>query len=189
MKRDELETAIVAASAAIGQSHVLVIGSQAILASFDESLLPSRAYQSREVDIAPLEDDERESLATLIDVAVGEWSSFDLKHGYYVQGVSVRSAFLPDGWAGRLVEVRPTNATNIFGLCLEPHDLCAAKMGRNDEKDREFVAALVNARLVDAQRILTRIDRINDSRFTRPHRAAAVSFVRHLLRAGRNLED
>ena len=183
MKRDQLEAAIVTASVAIGQSHVLVIGSQAILASFDESLLPSRAYQSREVDIAPFEDDERESLATLIDVAAGEWSSFDLKHGYYVQGVSVGTAFLPNGWADRLVEVRPTSAPNIFGLCLEPHDLCAAKMGRNDEKDREFVAALVNARLVDTQLILSRINSIHDQRFTRPHRAAALSFVRHLMRS------
>ncbi len=180
MKRSQLNLAITTATKAIGQSHVLVIGSQAILGSFSEQELPERAYQSREVDIAPLDDDDVESLSTLIDAAAGEWSPFDRKHGFYVQGVSVRTAFLPRGWFDRLVEVRPDRAQPSIGLCLEPHDLCAAKLGRNDEKDRDFVTALVRAGLVDLRTISDRIALIDDERFTKSLRARASSFVRHL---------
>ncbi len=180
MKRSQLELAIHTASTAIGQAQVLVIGSQAILGSFTERDLPERAYQSREVDIAPLTDDENESLATLIDVTAGEWSPFDKKYGFYVQGVGVRTAYLPQGWFDRLVEVRADKSGTSIGLCLEPHDLCAAKLARNDEKDREFVTALVRAKLVDARTIVERIELIDDARFTNPQRATSLSFARHL---------
>jgi hypothetical protein len=43
---------------------VLVIGSQAILGSYDETRLPARATLSEEVDIAPITDDEDYTLAT-----------------------------------------------------------------------------------------------------------------------------
>lgn len=180
MKQSQLNLAIQTATTAIGQSHVLIIGSQAILGSYSERELPVRAYQSREVDIAPLTDDAIESLATLIDAVAGEWSPFDVKHGFYIQGVSVRTAFLPLGWFERLVEVRPSKSESAIGLCLEPHDLCAAKLGRNDEKDRDFVTALVRAHLVDARVIAQRIESIDDARFTKEAKAAAASFAHHL---------
>ncbi|MEO8094878.1 MAG: hypothetical protein ABI632_08095, partial [Pseudolysinimonas sp.] len=50
---------------------------------------------SHEVDIAPLDDDARESLATRLDAFAGKWSEFDERNGFYIQGVSVRTAFLP----------------------------------------------------------------------------------------------
>jgi hypothetical protein len=74
VKRSQLNLAITTATKAIGQSHVLVIGSQAILGSFSGQELPERAYQSREVDIAPLDDDDVESLSTLIDAAAVDWA-------------------------------------------------------------------------------------------------------------------
>jgi hypothetical protein len=58
--------------------------------------------------------------------------------------------------------------------------LCAAKLGRNDEKDRDFVTALVRAGLVDLRTISDRIALIDDERFTKSLRARASSFVRHL---------
>lgn len=180
MNRVELELAIITAAQAIGHDQVLVMGSQAILGSFDEYQLPERATASQEVDIAPLEDDDRESLATKIDAAAGEWSPFDQSHGFYIQGVSVRTAYLPEGWATRVIEVRPHAHPGIGGLCLEAHDLCAAKMARNDQKDREFVAALVAAEIISTEKLLSRIRMIVDPRFTPHSQRAALSFVRSL---------
>lgn len=180
MNRAELELAIVTATRAIGQSQVLIIGSQAILGSYNENQLPERATASQEVDIAPLTDDDKESLATKIDATAGEWSPFDVEHGFYVQGVSVRTAYLPEGWATRVIKVRASVSPESVGLCLEPHDLCAAKLARNDQKDREFVAALVKANLVSAEKILDRLRMIADHRFSRVAQRAAQSFVRSL---------
>lgn len=177
MKRVELELAIFTASQIIRQETVLVIGSQSILGSFEESELPQRATMSQEVDIAPLSDDAEESLATRIDVVAGEWSDFDRLHGFYIQGVSVKTAYLPDNWATRVVVVSPPQHSEISGLCLESHDLCAAKLARNDQKDREFVSALVSARLVSAEVIAERISAITDTRFLKMQREAALSFI------------
>ena len=75
MKRRELEEAIRHATAVTEQREVLVIGSQAILGSYDETQLPERATLSEEVDIAPITDDEDYTLATLIDANLGSGRS------------------------------------------------------------------------------------------------------------------
>ncbi len=180
MKRTELELAIVTATHIIAQPRILVIGSQAILGSFDETALPARATASQEIDMAPLHDDVAESLASRIDVLAGEWSDFDREHGFYIQGVSVRTAFLPNGWEERLIEVRPTVNPEVMGLCLEAHDLCAAKMGRNDSKDREFVSALVEAGLVTPERVSKRLREIPDPRFSPRAKAISLQFMSSL---------
>ncbi|CAB4903673.1 MAG: hypothetical protein F2808_05450 [Actinobacteria bacterium] len=180
MKRTELEMAIVIATHIIAQPRILIIGSQAILGSFDESELPARATASQEIDMAPLQDDVAESLATRIDALAGEWSAFDAEHGIYIQGVSVRTAFLPSGWEERLIEVRPTVNPKVLGLCLEAHDLCAAKMGRNDSKDREFVSALVEAGLVSPERVSQRLREISDPRFSHQAKHISLQFLSSL---------
>ena len=82
MKRSELAIAIRTATEIICQDEVLVIGSQSILGSFDESELPAIATFSVEVDIAPLHDDSEETAATLLDGQAGEWSDFHEAHGF-----------------------------------------------------------------------------------------------------------
>ena len=177
MNRAELELAIVTAARIVGQDHVLVIGSQSILGTYDETRLPARATASHEVDIAPLRDDDAESLATRLDVVAGEWSEFDEQHGFYIQGASVRTAYLPEGWADRVVEVRPESGTAAVGLCLEVGDLCAAKLARNAEKGREFVEALVAAGLVEPRVIAERLRAISDERFSEGARSVALALV------------
>lgn len=177
MKRAELELAILTASRLIQRDELLIIGSQAILGSFDETILPSTATMSQEVDIAPLHDDDKESLSTLIDAGAGEMSPFDIEHGFYLQGVSMRTAYLPEGWASRVVRFSPAGNPHIAGLCLEAHDLCAAKLARSDQKDREFVAALVKAKLVDPAEVSQRINLITDARFSSSVRKLALGFL------------
>jgi hypothetical protein len=177
MNRAERELAIASATQIIRQRQVLVIGSQSILGSFSKEELPARATMSAETDIAPLDDDAAETLATLIDALLGEWSDFDRKHGFYVQGVSVRTAYLPEGWETRLVRVEPSTQPGSVGLCLEPHDLCAAKLARFEPNDREFVDALVDSGLVNASAISERIALIRDPRFLPGTQAAAARWI------------
>lgn len=149
MTRTELEEAIRHATRVTQQREVLVIGSQAILGSYNEGELPERATMSEEVDIAPITDDEDYTLATIIDAELGEWSQFHQDHGFYVQGVNVTTAVLPNGWEARTVLVAPDGPDGPFARCLDPHDLCAAKLVRGEAKDLEFVDALVEAGLID----------------------------------------
>ncbi|HEY2578653.1 MAG TPA: hypothetical protein VGI74_20310 [Streptosporangiaceae bacterium] len=77
MRRDQLEHAIRAACQIIGRPEVIVLGSQAILGTFDEDELPSQATMSAEIDILPTADSNEETveLADRIEEVAGEFGT------------------------------------------------------------------------------------------------------------------
>ncbi|MGI9155503.1 MAG: DUF6036 family nucleotidyltransferase [Marmoricola sp.] len=132
---------------------MIVIGSQAILGTYTEGELPAAATMSVEVDILPIAGDNEETarLADLIEGVAGEFSSFEQLHGFSIDGVDLHTAVLPDGWRDRLVRVQnantaaPSGEPRFTGWCLDKEDLCVAKLCALREKDRNFVAALLDA--------------------------------------------
>lgn len=130
---------------------------------------------SEEVDIAPMNDDDAESLATELDAAIGEMSTFHETHGFYVQGVGRDTAILPEGWTDRLVGVSNANTNGKTGLCLEPHDLCVAKLVAGREKDHRFVGSLLEHGLLDAEVIVERLRTVPDDDVRRDR---AISWIR-----------
>ncbi|MBN9607420.1 MAG: hypothetical protein J0G30_12500 [Actinomycetales bacterium] len=180
MNRRQLEEAIAKACEVVGQSPVIVVGSQAILASFDDAQLPARATMSTEADIAP-ERDVGDHLSNELWIVAGQDSEWANERDFYIDAVSADTALLPEGWRdrARLIEVG-----RAAGLCPEAHDLCASKLARNEVKDREFVEALVDAGLVDARRIRNRLDEITDERLDPARKRVARQFVIALERRG-----
>ncbi|MGQ0805279.1 MAG: DUF6036 family nucleotidyltransferase [Actinomycetota bacterium] len=156
MRRDQLEHLIRAAGHALGADEVIVIGSQAVLASVPSGL-PPEAVRSIEADILPL-DDPDETKADLIDGLLGEASSFQETHGIYAQGVGQHTARLPRGWEDRLVELRNDNTGGVTGRCLEPHDVCVSKLLAGRPKDNEFCQALIRAGVVEGSTLLERLE-------------------------------
>lgn len=150
MRRDQLEHAIRAACAIIGRSEVVIVGSQAILGTWDEHQLPPRATASNEVDVMALDADAKlvAALSDSIEGAAGEMSLFHQTHGFYLDGVDHSTAILPRGWEDRLVPVQGANTEMKTGWCLNPYDLCASKLAAHRSKDQEFVAALLDANMV-----------------------------------------
>ena len=144
MRRDQLEHAVRTACQIIGQSAVVVVGSQSILGSFVEDDLPPEATMSVEIDILPLVDDRDETarLADLIEGVAGEWSSFEQQHGFSIDGVDWETAVLPAGWRDRLVKLQnpntaaPSGTPQYIGWCLDKEDLCVAKIGRASCRER-----------------------------------------------------
>lgn len=157
MRRAELEHAIRAATEIIAADQIIVIGSQAILGTYSEDQLPADTTLSVEVDMAPLNDDDAGTLATLLDGVLGEWSRFHETHGFYVQGVGRETAILPSGWESRLVPVSGANTNGRTGLCLDAHDLCLAKLAASREKDFRFVHALLDADLIRLDTLAERV--------------------------------
>jgi hypothetical protein len=142
MRRDQLEHVLRAASRIGAEPDLVVIGSQAILGTYDEDQLPEEAVASIEADICFLDDPDEEK-ADRVDGAIGELSPFHSSFGIYAQGVSIRTATLPREWAHRLV-VLDTPATEPGrGLCLEPHDLVVSKLVAGREKDFRFTEAFL----------------------------------------------
>lgn len=165
MRRDQLEHAIRTACQIIEHGEVVVVGSQAILGTYNEDELPEAATMSIEVDILPIADTNEETarLADIIEGAAGEWSPFEQQHGFRIDGVDLDTAILPAGWRERLVKVQNANTAastgkpRFIGWCLDKEDLCVAKLCALREKDRNFVASLLDAGLVDGALIEARL--------------------------------
>ena len=165
MRRDQLEHAIRTACQIIGHDEVVVVGSQAILGTFREEDLPRAATMSAEIDVLPIAQDNEETgrLADIIEGVAGEFSPFEELHGFSIDGVDLDTSVLPAGWRGRLVKVQNSNTAvpgsdrEFTGWCLDKEDLCVAKLCAFRDKDKNFVGALLDADLVDAEVIAERI--------------------------------
>jgi hypothetical protein len=135
---------------------------------------------SVEVDILPIAEsnDEAARLADLIEGVAGEFSTFEELHGFSIDGVDLETSALPARWRDRLVKVQnantaPTGQPQFTGWCLDKEDLCVAKLCAFREKDRNFVAALLEAGLVDAGVILERLLSVEERRRSDADRAVA----------------
>ena len=90
MKRSELEHIIRAAGSITDERHIVIIGSQAILASFPNA--PAELTVSQEADAYPMESPDK---ADLIDGSIGEKSPFHDTFGYYAHGVAPGTGSFP----------------------------------------------------------------------------------------------
>lgn len=152
MNRSQLEHIIRAAAGNADTSDIVVIGSQAILASFPEA--PNELLASVEADVFPR---DRPSDSILIDGAIGERSIFHETFGYYAHGVDETTATLPVGWRERLVPLRNENTRGATGWCLEVHDLAVSKLVAGREKDIRFLAALFRHGLAKPETVRQRL--------------------------------
>jgi hypothetical protein len=165
MRRDQLEHAIGTACQIIEAPEIIVVGSQAILGTYREDQLPVAATMSIEIDVLPIAESNEETarLADLIEGVAGEFSPFEQTHGFSIDGVDLDTCAVPDGWRERLVKVQnantaaPAGEPQFTGWCLDKEDLCVAKLCALREKDQNFVAALLDAGLVDAEVIAARL--------------------------------
>jgi hypothetical protein len=154
MRYGQLEHAIRAACDVSGDTELLIFGSQAILGTSPDA--PEGLRTSIEVDVQSKNHPEN---TDLIDGALGEGSRFHSTHGFYVHGVSIEAAILPEGWNERTVAIsHPVGTRGNIGHCLEAHDLAASKLVANREKDRLFVTTLLVERLIDGSVLLERIE-------------------------------
>jgi hypothetical protein len=150
MNRKQLEHAIRAACDVAEDREIYIIGSQSILGEYPDA--PEALKQSMEVDAIPK---NRPEAADLIDGSLGEGSMFHETFGFYVQGLDLTAAKLPNGWEGRCIHVDA--GASSTGLCLEAHDLALSKLAAYREKDRDFVRTLLVERLVDGDELLKRL--------------------------------
>ncbi|GAA3664823.1 DUF6036 family nucleotidyltransferase [Microbacterium marinilacus] len=176
MNRQQLAHILRSACRIADDEDVLVIGSQSILGSFDETLLPARATASIEADIAFLDDPER-AKADKVEGAIGEMSSFHANNGYYAEGIHIETAILPEGWRDRLVHWDLQSSRPAEPRFLEPHDLAVSKLIAARDKDREFVGALIEAKLVSVPTLIDRTKLIPDEHALRRERS-----LQHLQR-------
>jgi hypothetical protein len=116
----------------LGEDSVVIIGSQSILASFREFMLPHDATMSAEADILPFDDDDAVN-ADKVNGLLGEASHFSEKYSIYADGVSPWTASLRSGWDERLVRIEDPRAARwvcacTLRICASPRSSRAASM-------------------------------------------------------------
>lgn len=178
MNRDQLAEVLRAASVLADEAPV-VMGSQAILGTYEEDLLPPAATMSMEADVAFLNDPDR-SKADRVTGAIGEESNFHQLRGYYAEGIHIETATLPEGWRERLIAQSipaGANGPGTVARFLERHDLVVAKLAAFREKDVRFVSELVKAKLVDPETARARLDQTNLHPVARQRAAALLDVL------------
>ena len=153
MTREELEHVIRAAGVITEQNELVVIGSQAVLGQFPDA--PEELLQSNEADIL---FPGRPELAQLLEGTIGEISQFYKTFGYYADPVGDRTATLPAGWQGRLIEISNENTRGVTALCLEVHDIAVSKYAAGRDKDLRYIATLWRHGLIDLDTVEKRLD-------------------------------
>jgi hypothetical protein len=181
MNRLQLEH-IIRATGSIADDHeVIVLGSASVFAQFAD--LDERFVLSVEADVFPKNKPE---MSDLIDGSIGELSPFHSTFGYYAHGVSQETANnLPDGWNTRLIPINNKNTGGITGWCVEIHDLVAGKYVSAREKDAEFIRLAINARMVNQDILVDRIQAllVDASQKERIRLRAVEDFRRSLQKA------
>jgi len=77
-----------------------------------------------------------------------------------VQGVTPKTAILPDGWRKRLIPFSSPATNGVTALCLEIHDLWISKAAAGRPKDVEFCTALLERRLVTQKTLHARLSNV-----------------------------
>jgi hypothetical protein len=152
VQRAQLEHLIRAAADIADDDEIVIVGSQAILASAPDA--PPEMLVSMEADLFPRTHPER---ADVVEGAIGEGSPFHETFGYFAHGVGPETARAPAGWEERLVALRNENTRGAAGWCLEPHDLVLAKCVAGREKDWAYARAAVRAGLVQLAELRRRV--------------------------------
>lgn len=146
MKRQQLEHILRAAAVIIECDEIVVIGSQAVLASHANA--SGALAESIEADVFTFRSPKD---AEIIDGSIGEHSMFHRTFGYYAHGVGAETATLSDGWRDRLIRLGVTlpGGGEVRGLCLEPNDLAVSKIAAGRDKDFRFVRELLAEHIAD----------------------------------------
>lgn len=148
MKKREVDHVLRAAGRIADTKRIIIIGSQSLHGKFPD--MPDVIHRSMEVDLIVPGNQPRTEWLNVI----GEASPFHESFGYYADPVDERTAILPRGWKGRLVNLPAGETEGVIGLCLDPHDLAVAKYAARREKDLIFTAELARRRIVAKERLL-----------------------------------
>lgn len=142
MKKQELDHVLRAAGRITQEKQFIIVGSQSLHGKYPDL--------ADEVDLiaknAPRKTDSLN--------VIGVFSNFHQQFGYYADPVDERTATLPKGWRGRLVNLPPGDTDGVLGLCLDPHDLAISKYVAGREKDIEFNRQLASRGLIDRDKLL-----------------------------------
>jgi uncharacterized nucleotidyltransferase DUF6036 len=155
VKLDQFHHVIRAAAAITGETLFVVVGSQAILAQFNDA--PSALLRSEELHLYPK---NRPDLADLIDGSIGRDSLFHSTFGYHADGVGPETAKFPSDLETRALRVQSAATGNATAICPNVHDLVVSKLIAGRPKDLEWIGHVFQYGLASATEIPALLDKV-----------------------------
>lgn len=150
----------------------VVIGSLCVLGIVQKSSgVPERMLLSIDVDCYTKDDPGR---IFELEGKLGQGSPFEARHGFYLDPVSPDIATLPEHWAFRLIPIELGDGIVVHFL--DPNDAAVSKYARCEPRDREWIRAGLEARLLSAPVIESRFRQtafLDDVERERAHKALA----------------
>jgi hypothetical protein len=151
MELTDLEELFEEARRITGHSEFVVVGSLSILGVVKGSDAPERMLLSIDVDcFAP----QAAGALDQAQAALGEGSSFEAGHGFYLDPIAPAVLTLPEQWEYRLIRV-PLQGGIVVSF-LDPNDAAVSKYARCEPRDREWIQAGLQAGLLSAPIIESR---------------------------------
>ena len=148
MKKKQVDHVLRAAGRIVNDDQFIIIGSQSLHGKYPD--LPDELVASMEVDLYA----KNRKLETELLNSIGQDSDFHRSFGYYADPVDDRTAVLPKGWMGRLVNLPIGETDGVRGLCLDPHDLAISKYVARREKDIIFTREMARRGFVTQATLL-----------------------------------
>lgn len=172
MKKREVDHVLRAAGRITHEKQFIIVGSQALHGKYPD--LADEIERSAEVDLFAKNHPEKTDSLN----AIGVYSPFHESYGYYADPVDEKTATLPQGWRGRLVNLAPGDTEGVLGLCLDPHDLAIAKYVAGRSKDLQFNRQLAARGLLDRKQLLRLLQKppIDEPTRSRVAQAIALDF-------------
>jgi hypothetical protein len=150
MNRNDIHRLLVEAKRVTNHCDYVIIGSLSVLGAVAQP--PELMTQSIDVDLYPKNDPGR---ASEIADALGEGSAFEETFKYYADAVSPRLPTLPEGWNDRLIKV--DFDSGVAAWFLEPNDAAISKYVRSGSRDREWIRAGLQAKILSLPTIEYRL--------------------------------
>jgi len=141
MNRDDIDRLLVEARRVTNHGDYVIIGSLSVLGAVAQP--PESMTQSIDVDLYPKNDPGR---ASEIADALGEGSEFEETFEYYADAVSPKLPTLPEGWDDRLIKV--DFDSGVTAWFLDPNDAAISKYARSGSRDREWIRAGLQAKIL-----------------------------------------
>lgn len=149
MRREHIQKALEAACKVSNHHEFVVAGSLSVLGILNHP--PEKMSMSTDIDFYPLRDPGR---ASEIASALGEFSDFHERNGYYLDPISPELPVLPDGWHDRMIKVVLGQSTAYF---LDVNDTAVSKYARSAQNDYRWIEAGYEAGILDLGTIENRV--------------------------------
>ena len=139
-----------------GEAKLVLVGSATVLLRAKN--IPAAMLNTNEIDVFSPGSADEEMFADLVSGSLGRGSQFDKTFNYFGDGVTSKTAKMPSDWNDRAKVVEVPGLRDVEIVVPDLNDIALAKMMAWREKDRIWLHAGVQTKILEPRRMRERMD-------------------------------